>query len=101
MNGREGWYVHSWDQEKQAPRDFRLDRIKSADVQNETFVPRDGMVPDLDGWPRTGTVSTSTVAKIWISPEHAPRAREEHEPVLLGGVLCHSARIKLITTKLY
>jgi proteasome accessory factor C len=82
MNGREGWYVHTWDQEKQAPRDFRLDRIKSTDVKNETFTPREGMVPDLDGWPRTGTVSTSTVAKIWISPEHAPRAREEHEPVL-------------------
>lgn len=82
MNGREGWYVHTWDQEKQAPRDFRLDRIKSTAIFNETFTPRDGMIPDLDGWPRTGTVSTSTVAKIWISPDHAPRAREEYEPVL-------------------
>ncbi|MGH2905453.1 MAG: helix-turn-helix transcriptional regulator [Solirubrobacterales bacterium] len=82
MNGREGWYVHTWDREREAPRDFRLDRIKSADPLNETFAPRDGMVPDLDGWPRTGTVSTATVARIWISPEHAPRAREEHDPVL-------------------
>jgi proteasome accessory factor C len=40
------------------------------------------MLPDLAGWPRTGTVSTATVARIWISPNHAPRAREEHEPVL-------------------
>ncbi len=82
MNGREGWYVHTWDLSREAPRDFRLDRIKSIEVQNETFKPRDGMVPDLDGWPRTGTVGASTVAKIWIDPEHAPRAREEYEPSL-------------------
>ena len=82
MNGREGWYVHAWDRSREAPRDFRLDRIKSANVLNETFTPRDGMAPDLNGWPRTGTVSTGTVARIWISPEHAPRAREEHDPVM-------------------
>jgi proteasome accessory factor C len=82
MNGREGWYVHTWDRERDAPRDFRLDRIKTADVQNETYVPRDGMLPDLDGWPRSGTISTGTVAKIWIDPARAPRAREEYEPSL-------------------
>lgn len=82
MNGREGWYVHTWDQEREAPRDFRLDRIKTATPRNETFEPRDGMLPDLDGWPRSGTLSTGTVAKIWISPERAPRAREEYEPSL-------------------
>jgi proteasome accessory factor C len=82
MNGRAGWYVHPWDREREAPRDFRLDRIKTADVQNETFTPRDGMVPDLDGWARTGTLSTGTSAKIWICPERAPRAREEYEPSL-------------------
>lgn len=82
MNGREGWYVHTWDREREAPRDFRLDRVKTADVQNETFEPRDGMVPDLDGWAKTGTLDTATTAKIWISPDHAPRAREEYEPSL-------------------
>ncbi|MGK2878943.1 MAG: helix-turn-helix transcriptional regulator [Solirubrobacterales bacterium] len=82
MNGREGWYVHSWDREREAPRDFRLDRIKTADVSNETFTVREGMMPDLDGWARSGTLSTSTSAKIWISPERAPRAREEYEPSL-------------------
>ncbi len=82
MNGREGWYVHTWDREREAPRDFRLDRIKTADVKNETFEPREGMVPDLDGWARTGTLETATTAKIWISPDHAPRAREEYEPAL-------------------
>jgi proteasome accessory factor C len=82
MNGREGWYVHTWDREREAPRDFRLDRIKTADVSNDTFAVRDGMIPDLDGWARSGTLDTATSAKIWISPEHAPRAREEYEPSL-------------------
>ncbi len=82
MNGREGWYVHTWDREREAPRDFRLDRIKTADVKNETFEVRDGMMPDLDGWAKTGTLSTATTAKIWISPERAPRAREDYEPAL-------------------
>ena len=82
MNGREGWYVHTWDREREAPRDFRLDRIKTVDVLHETFPPRDGMIPDLDGWARTGTLSTATSARIWINPEHAPRAREEYEPSL-------------------
>lgn len=82
MNGREGWYVHTWDRGREAPRDFRLDRIKTADVKNETFTPREGMVPDITGWAKTGTLDTATVAKIWISPEHAPRAKEEYEPSL-------------------
>jgi proteasome accessory factor C len=82
MNGREGWYVHTWDREREAPRDFRLDRIKTADVSNETFTVRDGMMPDLDGWARSGTLATSTSAKIWISPDRAPRAKEEYEPSL-------------------
>jgi proteasome accessory factor C len=82
MNGREGWYVHTWDREREAPRDFRLDRIKTADVSNDTFTVREGMMPDLDGWARSGTLSTGTSAKIWISPDRAPRAREEYEPSL-------------------
>ncbi|MFT4049989.1 MAG: WYL domain-containing protein, partial [Solirubrobacterales bacterium] len=82
MNGREGWYVHTWDREREAPRDFRLDRIKTADVTNDLFEPRDGMVPDLAGWARTGTLDTATTAKIWISPERAARAKEEYEPSL-------------------
>lgn len=82
MNGREGWYVHTWDRSREAPRDFRLDRIKSVDPVDETFEPREGMVPDLDGWARTGVISSSTVARIWIEPEAARRVREEYEPVM-------------------
>ena len=72
MNGREGWYVHTWDREREAPRDFRLDRIKTADVSNETFTVRDGMMPDLDGWARSGTLSTGTTRKDLDQPR--PRA---------------------------
>jgi proteasome accessory factor C len=79
MNGREGWYVHTYDRSREAPRDFRLDRIKSVEILDEVFEQREGMIPDLDGWPRTGLVSTSTVAKIWIEPERARWAREEHD----------------------
>lgn len=35
------------------------------------------------------------------SPNGEGPELEEHEPVMLGGVLCHQARIKLITTRLY
>ncbi|MBI5309930.1 MAG: WYL domain-containing protein [Actinobacteria bacterium] len=82
MNGREGWYVHTWDHSAEAPRDFRLDRIKNVTATGENFEPRDGMKPDLDGWAKTGVVSSSTVARIWIEPDAARRVREEHEPVM-------------------
>ncbi|MBK5230464.1 MAG: WYL domain-containing protein, partial [Thermoleophilia bacterium] len=82
MNGREGWYVHTWDRSREAPRDFRLDRIKSVDMLDETFTPREGMMPDLDGWARTGVVSSSTIARIWIEPAAVSRVREEHDPVM-------------------
>ena len=50
-NGQEGWYVHSWDLERDDPRSFRLDRIKSATVLDESFEPREGIEPDVHGWP--------------------------------------------------
>ena len=42
MNGQEGWYVHAWDPEKDDTRSFRLDRIRSATVLDESFEPRPG-----------------------------------------------------------
>ena len=41
-NGQEGWYVHSFDLERDAPRSYRLDRIRQATVLDDTFEPRDG-----------------------------------------------------------
>jgi proteasome accessory factor C len=81
MNGSEGWYVHSFDPSRDASRSFRLDRIKSADVTDEEFEPREGMEPDVSGWPSTGEVPDARTARVWISPERARWARETRNVV--------------------
>jgi proteasome accessory factor BC len=83
MNGREGWYVASFDPSRESVRHFRLDRIKSAAITDERFEPRADVDPaaDVDGWPRTGEVPASRRARVWISPERARWAREERRVV--------------------
>jgi proteasome accessory factor C len=79
INGREGWYLASFDPSRESVRHFRLDRIKSATVTDELFEPRPDVDPaaDVDGWPRTGEVPASRRAQVWISAERARWAREE------------------------
>jgi proteasome accessory factor C len=79
INGREGWYVATFDPSRGDVRHFRLDRFKSATVADESFEPRPDVDPaaDVDGWPRTGEVPASRRARVWISPERARWAREE------------------------
>jgi proteasome accessory factor C len=79
INGREGWYVASFDPARDDVRHFRLDRFKSATVTDEPFEPRPDVDPaaDVEGWPRTGEVPASRRARVWISPERARWAREE------------------------
>jgi len=77
MNGTEGWYVHAFEPAKDATRSFRLDRIRSADVLDETYEVREGVEPDVAGWPTTGEVPTSQRARVWISSERARWARED------------------------
>ncbi len=81
INGREGWYVASFDPTRDDVRHFRLDRIKSAQVTDEAFEPRSDVDPaaDVEGWPRTGEVPASRRAQVWISPERARWAREERD----------------------
>jgi proteasome accessory factor BC len=83
INGREGWYLASFDPTRDSIRHFRLDRIKSATVTDETFEARDDVDPaaDVNGWPRTGEVPASSRARVWISPERARWAREERNVV--------------------
>jgi predicted DNA-binding transcriptional regulator YafY len=83
INGREGWYVASFDPAKDDVRHFRLDRIKRAEVLEEDFEPRPEVDPaaDVEGWPRTGEVEASRTARVWISPERARWAREERTVV--------------------
>ena len=81
LNGPEGWYVHCFDLERDAPRSFRLDRIREAIALEETFEPREGIEPDVSGWPTTGEVPESRPARVWISPERARWAREDRRVV--------------------
>ena len=83
INGREGWYLASFDPARDSVRHFRLDRVKSATVTDETFEARPDVDPaaDVDGWPRTGEVPASSRARVWISPERARWAREERNVV--------------------
>ncbi|MGO9819768.1 MAG: helix-turn-helix transcriptional regulator [Solirubrobacteraceae bacterium] len=83
INGREGWYLASFDPDRQNVRHFRLDRIKSATVTDERFEPRPDVDPaaDVDGWPRTGEVPASRRARVWVSPTRARWAREERGAV--------------------
>jgi len=81
LNGQEGWYVHAFDLEKDAPRSYRLDRIREATVLEERFEPREGIEPDVQGWPTTGEVPDSRIARVWISPERARWAKEDRSVV--------------------
>jgi proteasome accessory factor C len=80
INGREGWYVASFDPAKSDVRHFRLDRIKHAEVTDTPYEPRPEVDPaaDVDGWLRTGEVQASRTARVWVSPERARWMREEH-----------------------
>ncbi len=91
-NGREGWYVASFDLDKEAVRHFRLDRVRRAAVTERTFQPRAEVDPAaaVDGWLRTGEVEASRTARVWISPERARWAREErrvHQELEDGAVI--------------
>jgi proteasome accessory factor C len=79
INGREGWYVATYDPNKDDTRHFRLDRVRSVAVLDETYEPRAGLDPiaDVEGWPRTGEVEGSRIAQVWISPEQARWMAEE------------------------
>jgi proteasome accessory factor C len=83
INGREGWYVAAYDPARGGVRHFRLDRVKQAKVEQQTFEPRPEVDPsrDVEGWPRTGEVEASRRARVWISPERARWAREERAVV--------------------
>jgi predicted DNA-binding transcriptional regulator YafY len=82
-NGREGWYVASFDPERDGVRHFRLDRIKKVTVTDERFEPRPEVDPaaEVDGWLRTGEVPASATARVWVSPQRARWAREARRVV--------------------
>ncbi len=87
VNGLEGWYVASYDPDREAVRHFRLDRIKSAQVTETTFEPRTDLdfSTGVDGWLRTGEVPASNRARVWISPDRARWVREERTVISEGS----------------
>ncbi len=96
VNGREGWYVASFDPERDDVRHFRLDRVRHASVSRKQFKRRPEVNPaaDVEGWPKTGELPASNVAVIWISPERARWAREEStviEELSDGAVLIETS----------
>jgi proteasome accessory factor BC len=54
------WYVHSWDRTRDAQRSFRLDRMRRADLLDETFEPRPELVPKK--------LSDASTARVLFSP---------------------------------
>jgi proteasome accessory factor C len=86
VNGLEGWYVASYDPDREAVRHFRLDRIKSAQVTDTAFEPRADLdfSTGVDGWLRTGEVPASNRARVWISPDRARWVREERTVISEG-----------------
>ena len=79
INGREGWYIASYDPAREDVRHFRLDRVRHAEVTDEEFIARAELdaAADVEGWPSTGEVPASRTARVWISPERARWSRED------------------------
>jgi proteasome accessory factor BC len=80
FNGREAWYVAAYEDKL---KHFRLDRIKRATALDEHFERRPELAPlaDIGGWPRTGEIAGSQIARVLISPEQARWAREKRNVV--------------------
>jgi proteasome accessory factor C len=82
-NGKEGWYVECYDLTKEGVRHFKLDRVKEAELSDETFEPRPEVeeFAGVEGWMTHGEVPTAEVARVWVSPERARWLREERTVV--------------------
>jgi proteasome accessory factor BC len=57
------WYVHTYDRTSNGERSFRIDRMRRAAMQRETFEPREGFEPTR--------LRDARRARIWYSPEIA------------------------------
>jgi proteasome accessory factor C len=71
------WYVHTWDVDRDQPRSYRLDRMRSAKVLRKSFQPRDGFDPS--------ELHHATSARIWYSPAVARWEVERGAHLLVDG----------------
>jgi proteasome accessory factor BC len=83
QNGEEGWYVASFDLDREDVRHFKLDRIKDAKITDEAFEPRQEIQPELgiQEWMAGGEMEAAERARVWVSPERARWKAEESEVV--------------------
>jgi proteasome accessory factor BC len=81
------WYVHSWDRTRDAQRSFRLDRMRRAELLDETFELRPGLVPQKLRDTGTARVLFSPVVARWrIERGATPLSRGYAlEDVRVGG----------------
>jgi proteasome accessory factor BC len=59
------WYVHGWDRTRDAQRSFRLDRMRRAELLDESFEPRGEVVPQKLRDVSTARVLFSPVVGRW------------------------------------
>jgi predicted DNA-binding transcriptional regulator YafY len=59
------WYVHTWDRTRDAEKSFRLDRMRSAVLTDETFEPRKEFQPTRLGDARTAKVLYTKAVARW------------------------------------
>jgi predicted DNA-binding transcriptional regulator YafY len=71
------WYVHAWDTERDQPRSYRLDRMRSAKVTKKSFELREGFDPS--------ELHDATSARIWYSPAVARWEIEKGARPLVDG----------------
>ena len=69
------WYVHTYDRTSDGERSFRIDRMRSAARQKETFEPRIGFEPTR--------LRDARRARLWYSPEIARWQVERGDAVRL------------------
>ena len=83
QNGKEGWYVASYDLGRDDVRHFKLDRIKEAEISSEAFEPRVEIQDQLgiQEWMSGGDMDTADRARVWVSPDRARREKEERTVV--------------------
>ena len=59
------WRVHTWDRSVDAPRTFRLDRMRAARLTEEPFEPRDGFDPSYLRNPRVARLLHAPAIARW------------------------------------
>jgi proteasome accessory factor C len=100
------WRVHTWDRSRNAERSFRLDRMRSAKLTDETFEPRPGFEPRGLRNARTAKVLYAKgVAARWAAERGATLLKDgtaiADMPVgspewLIGEILSHRGDASLL-----